>query len=199
MIPRKLNSVFDKENLKLHFLKDIQGDDRRLRFGHMLPDPGVEDYIENTFKKYGTSDMWFIVDVESPETFGRKVIATCHVHYDTKTSTAELGLTVGPDYRNKKIGQELFTRGITWARMRGAETIFMHCLSENRAIQHIAKKGGMTVVTIDPSEKESTITVKKNPVVAGFEDTIFEQMAVYDMVVRNQNWFFTKFMKMFNK
>jgi RimJ/RimL family protein N-acetyltransferase len=201
MIPRKLNTVIDKENLELHFINDIQGNDRRLRFGHMLPDEGVKDYIKKTFEKFrfGDTDMWFIVDVESPETFGRKVIATCHVHYDSKTSTAELGLTVSPDYRNKKIGQELFTRGITWARMRGAETIFMHCLSENRAIQHIARKGGMTVVTIDPSEKESSITVKKNPVVAGFEDAVFEQMAVYDMLVRNQNWFFTKFMKMFKK
>lgn len=199
MIPRKIVNEIDKDNLTLHFLKDIQGNDRRLRFGHMLPDPGVEDYIKKTFESFGYNDMWFIVDIESPETFGRKVIATCHVHYDLKTSTAELGLTVSPDYRNQKIGQELFTRGITWARMKGAETIFMHCLSENRAVQHIARKGGMTVVTVDPSEKESSITVKKNQVVAGFEDAVFEQMAVYDMVVRNQKWFFQNFMKMFKK
>lgn len=197
MIPRKLNNLIDKENLELHFINDIQGNDRRLRFGHMLPDAGIKDYIENTFKSFGHNDMWFIVDVESLETFGRKVVATCHVHYDSKTSTAELGLTVSPDFRDQKIGQELFNRGVTWARMKGAETIFMHCLSENRAVQHIASKNGMTIVTVDPSEKESSITVKKNPITAGFEDAIFEQMAVYDMLVRNQKWFFTKFLRKF--
>jgi RimJ/RimL family protein N-acetyltransferase len=195
MIPRKLINDIDKENLQSHFIRDIKGDDRRLRFGHMLPDVGVEDYIEKTFKNFGLTDMWFIIDVQCPEFFQRKIVASCHVHYDNKSNTAELGLTVSPDYRNQKIGQELFTRGITWARMKGAETIFMHCLSENKVVQHIARKGGMSIVTIDPSEKESSITVRKNPVVAGFQDSIFEQMAVYDMVVRNQQWFFTKFMK----
>ena len=197
MIPRKLNNIIDKSNLELHFIKDIQDNDRRLRFGGALDDDSVRKYIKESFNNFGDVNMWFIVDIESFETFGRRVVASCHVNYDEKTNTAELGLTVSPDYRNQKIGQELFNRGITWARMRGAETIFMHCLSENMAVQHIARKGGMAVVTIDPSEKESSITVKKNPVIAGFEDAVFEQMAVYDMLVRNQKWFFTSFLRKF--
>ena len=195
MIPRKLINDVDKKNLLLHFTRDITGDDRRLRFGATISDEAIGSYISKTFNNYGSNDMWFIIDVQTPDCFDRKVVASCHTSYDEKTNTAEIGLTVSPDYRNQKIGQELFIRGITWARMKGAETIFMHCLSENMAIQHIARKGGMTIVTIDPAEKESSITVKKNPVVAGFEDTIFEQMAVYDMVVRNQKWFFENFMK----
>ena len=75
----------------------------------------------------------------------------------------------------------------------------MHCLSENKVIQHIAQKGGMTVVTIDPSEKESTIKVKKNPIVAGFEDVVMENMALYDMTIRTQKWFFERFLKMFKR
>ena len=199
MIPRKLNNFIDKENLELHFTKDIVGDDRRLRFGHMLPDQGVKEYIKKTFTQFGNTDMWFIVDVESMETFGRKVVATCHVNYDVKTNTAELGLTVSPQYRNQKLGQELYNRGVTWARMKGAETIFMHCLSENKTMQHIARKAGMSVVTLDPSEKQSSIKVEKNPIVAGYQDSVLEQMAIYDMMVRNQKWFFNSFMKMFKK
>ena len=195
MIPRKLNNLIDKDNLEAHFINDIRGEDRRLRFGGAIDDDTVRKYLKSSFEEFGCKNMWFIVDTETPKQFNRKVVATCHVNYDERTNTAELGLTVGPDYRNQKIGQELFNRGITWARMRGAETIFMHCLSENMAVQHIARKGGMAVVTIDPSEKESSITIKKNPVIAGFEDAIFEQMAVYDMLVRNQKWFFTKFLK----
>lgn len=199
MIPRKLNNFIDKENLNLHFIKDLVGNDRRLRFGGSLSDDAIETYLKSSFVDFGINNMWFIVDVESPETFGRKVVATCHVNYDYKTNTAELGLTVSPDYRNQKIGQELYNRGVTWARMKGAETIFMHCLSENKTMQHIARKAGMTVITLDPTEKQSSIKVDKNQVVAGFEDSVYEQMAVYDMLVRNQKWFFTSFMKMFKK
>ena len=173
-------------------MNDIVGDDRRLRFGFEAPDSSVKEYIDNSIKfDYGYTSMWFVVDE------GDRIVATCHVSLNRETNTAEMGCTVSPDYRNQKIGQELFNRGITWARMRGAETIFMHCLSENMAVQHIARKGGMAVVTIDPSEKESSITVKKNPVIAGFEDAVFEQMAVYDMLVRNQKWFFTSFLRKF--
>jgi len=199
MIPRKLTNFIDKENLELHFLKTIVENDRRLRFGGSLSDDAIKTYLKSSFDGFGIVNMWFIVDVESPETFGRKVVATCHVNYDIKTNTAELGLTVGPDYRGQKIGQELYNRGVTWARMKGAETIFMHCLSENTIMQHIARKSGMTVITIDPNEKQSSIKVDKNPMLAGYQDTVYEQMAVYDMMVRNQTWFFTSFMKVFKK
>ena len=199
MIPRKLNNFIDKDNLKLHFIKDLVGNDRRLRFGGSLSDEAIETYLKSSFVDFGINNMWFIVDVESPETFGRKVVATCHINYDYKTNTAELGLTVSPDYRNQKIGQELYNRGVTWARMKGAETIFMHCLSENKTMQHIARKAGMTVITIDPTEKQSSIKVDKNQALAGFQDSVLEQMAVYDMLVRNQKWFFTCFMKIFKK
>lgn len=191
MIPRKLSNKYDKKNLIKHFMEDIKGDDRRLRFGGLVDDEIVTKYLEQSFEEFGHKNMWFIVDI------GDTVVASCHVAYDSKTNTAEMGCTVSPNYRNQKIGQELFTRGVTWARMWGAETIFMHCLSENKVVQHIAKKGGMTVVTIDPSEKESTIQIKKNPITAGFEDTVMEQMAVYDAAVRNQRWFFTNFLKNF--
>ena len=199
MIPRKLNNFIDKENLKLHFIKEIVNEDRRLRFGGSLGDEAIEKYLKSSFDGFGINNMWFIIDVESPETFGRKVVATCHVNYDVKTNTAELGLTVSPQYRNQKLGQELYNRGVTWARMKGAETIFMHCLSENKTMQHIARKAGMSVVTIDPTEKQSSIKVGKNQIAAGYQDSVYEQMAVYDMMVRNQKWFFNSFMKMFKK
>ena len=55
------------------------------------------------------------------------------------------------------------------------------------------------VTCTDPTEKQSSIKVDKNPVMAGFQDSVYVQMAVYDMLVRNQKWFFTSFMKIFKK
>lgn len=195
MIPRKLTAL-DKDNLVTHFMKDIVGNDRRLRFGYDAPDSSVEDYIDLSLKEFGYTNMWFVIEVDSLEHFlGKKIVATCHVSIDRKTNTAEMGCTVAAACRNKKLGQELFNRGITWARMAGAENVFMHCLSENKVIQHIAQKGGMTVVTIDPSEKESTIQVKQSRLEAGFKDYIMDQIAIYDTAVRQQTFFAHKFLK----
>lgn len=195
MIPRKL-TAYDKQLLINHFMIDIINEDRRLRFGYEAPDESVEKYIDKSLEYFGVDNMWFVVDVDTFEHFGgKRIIATCHVAIDRKTGTAEMGCTVSPDCRNKKIGQELFNRGITWARMAGAENVFMHCLSENKIIQHIAQKGGMTVVTIDPSEKESTIQVKQNRIEAGFKDYIMDQIAIYDDAIRQQTFFAKKFLK----
>jgi N-acetylglutamate synthase-like GNAT family acetyltransferase len=188
MVPRKL-TPFDKQKLIDHFMNDIVANDRRLRFGYEAPDSSVKKYIEESLNDYGYINMWFVVEE------GVKIVATCHVSMNRETNTAEMGCTVSPNYRNQKIGQELFNRGITWARMAGAENVFMHCLSENRTIQHIAKKGGMTVVTIDPSEKESTIQIKQNRYEAGFKDMVMDQIAVYDSAIRQQQFFTKKFMK----
>ena len=193
MIPRKILCELDFERLENHFLDDIIGESRRTRFGAGVSDEYIKQYLNKTKEKIGKTDMWFVVDI------GDRIIAACHVSYDKKTNTSELGLTVSPDYRNQKIGQELFNRGVTWSRMKGAETIFMHCLTENLAIQHIARKGGMTVVTVDMGEKEGTIKVNKNTLVSTFEDAIMENMAIYDSTIRNQQWFFKNFMKMFGR
>jgi RimJ/RimL family protein N-acetyltransferase len=193
MIPRKLSHL-DRQKLIDHFMNDIVDEDRRLRFGFEAPDTSVKEYINKSIDyDYGYCSMWFVVDE------GDRIVATCHVSLNKETNTAEMGCTVSPDFRNQKVGQELFNRGITWARMAGAEHVFMHCLSENKIIQHIAKKGGMTVVTIDPSEKESTIQVKQNRFEAGFKDYIMDTIAVYDMAVRQQYFFTKKFLKGFVK
>lgn len=187
MIPRKLvPHRMDIDRLVKHFYDDIRGEDRRLRFGHVVDDEIIERYImDDSFEQYGFRNMWFVVEEEC------NIIASCHVAYDRKSDSAELGLTVSPDYRDQKIGQELFNRGAIWARAMGAESLFMHCLSENKTVQHIAKKNGMTIVTLDPSEKEATIKITKNQLMAGYYDAVLEQMALYDSSIRKQ-WAFLR-------
>jgi RimJ/RimL family protein N-acetyltransferase len=195
MIPRKLvPHKMDIDRLVKHFYDDIRGDDRRLRFGNIVNDDIIERYIcDKSFEHYGFKNMWFVVED------GCNFVASCHVAYDKKTKSAELGLTVSPDYRDQKIGQELFNRGAIWARAMGSESLFMHCLSENKTIQHIAKKNNMTIVTLDSFEKEATIKISKNQFSAGIEDAVLEQMALYDSSIRNNVWSFIRIIESFTK
>ena len=190
MIPRKLAHL-DKQKLIDHFMNDIVGEDRRLRFGFEAPDTSVKEYIDKSIKcDYGYLSMWFVVDD------GDEIVATCHVSLNPDTATAEMGCTVSPKYRNQKVGQELFNRGITWARMAGAEHVFMHCLSENKVIQHIAKKGGMTVVTIEGTEKEATIKATKGTIKAFYDDNFFDNLAFVDRAIEKQFKLYTTFMRL---
>lgn len=179
MIPRKLMYEVDEGKLIDHFLVDIVGHDRYLRFGNPRPNESIIDYIENSLKNFGHTDMWFICENEKGFVVGS-------VHVAISGETAEMGFTVSPEYRGQGLGQELFQRGATWAMMKGAKTIYTVCLSENKVMQHIAKKNGMTVVTVDANEKEATIQATKGTIRAYYDDKFFDHLAFVDRAVGKQ-------------
>lgn len=205
MIPRKAFNI-DKKSILTHFTSDIVGEDRRLRFGYSAQDASVKKYIDNSWNELWTelgpkdentvNHQWFVVtDKESVQDFIEpKIVATCHVAID-KNKRAELGFTVSPAYKGKGLGQALFDRGIDWARSRGVEVVYMQCLSENATMQHIAKKRGMSVITLAPGEKEASVTLTQPKILAAQKDVITDGLAVCDTLLRDNMWAVNKFSK----
>jgi RimJ/RimL family protein N-acetyltransferase len=70
--------------------------------------------------------------------------------------------------------------------MKGAKTLYTQCLSENQVMQHIAKKNGMTVVTVGYGEKEATIQATKGTIRAFYDDRFFDSLAFVDMSITKQ-------------
>jgi RimJ/RimL family protein N-acetyltransferase len=188
MIPRKLMYESDKGKLFDHFLVDIVGEDRYLRFAHRATNENIQNYLEESLLRYGSTDIWFVAEHDD------KFVGTVHV--SVVGDTAEMGFTVSPDFRGQGIGQDLFVRGATWAMMKGAKTIYTVCLSENKVMQHIAKKNGMTVVTIDAGEKEATIQATKGKIRAFYEDNMFDHLAFVDRAITKQNDIYKTLMRL---
>jgi GNAT superfamily N-acetyltransferase len=184
MVPRKLHPLTDLKKLRQHFREDISGDDRRLRFGIALPDHSIEEYINKSIIGLGFKNQWFIV-----EDFG-KIVGTCHANIYEGGKTAELGITVSQAYRNRGLGSQLFERGTTWSRSRGASDMYMYCLAENRAIQKIARNHNMIVHSEDYNEKTALAKLDKNVLTSYVEDRILEQIALYDMALNKYLSFF---------
>ena len=188
MIPRKFMYESDKGKLFDHFLVDIVDHDRYLRFGYQANNENVQNYLEKSLDEYGHTDIWFVVEDDD------KFVGTVHVAITSET--AEMGFTVSPEYRGRGIGQDLFNRGSTWAMMKGAKTLYTVCLSENKVMQHIAKKNGMTVVTIDAGEKEATIQATKGKIRAFYEDNMFDHLAFVDRAITKQNDIYKTLMRL---
>ena len=179
MIPRKLMYESDKGKLFDHFLVDIVEHDRYLRFGYNASNENVQAYLEGALKGFGKSDMWFVIESEG------QFVGTVHVAL-MPNDVAELGFTVSPEYRSQGLGQDLFIRGSTWAMMKGAKTLYTQCLSENQVMQHIAKKNGMTVVTVGVGEKEATVKATKGIIRAFYDDNMFDNLSFVDMAINKQ-------------
>jgi GNAT superfamily N-acetyltransferase len=125
----------DRPALLAHFLA-LEAEDRRLRFGSPLRDEGIKAYVER---------IDFVRDgVFAVHDGAMELLAVVHVACTDEK--AELGLSVLPAYRNMGMGSALTERAVMHLRNRNITQAFVHCLSENGAMMHIARKLGMAVV-----------------------------------------------------
>lgn len=172
MLVRKL-SILDKQRI-INNLINLQGDDRRLRFGTMCTDDYIKDYVTKSFEQ---ESKWFGVDH-----IDGHLVATCHVAI--YNGQAELGCCVDEGYRGEGLAQQMFDRAVTWLRTKGITDVCMHCLSENGAMKHIARKNDMAVVT-EYGETEANVHLEPSTPVAHIADAYADRIALYDMVYKN--------------
>ena len=173
MIPRKLKAK-DVAIIVSH-LQSLQGDDRRLRFGGMVSDDYILSYVEASFFD---DSQWF--GCFNPD---EQLIAACHA--SIYNGQAELGCSVDPEYRNQKLAQVMFDRAVTWIRTKDIQEVYMHCLSENGAMKHIARKNDMTVVS-EHGETDANVGIKPASPFTSMTDAYLDRVALYDMIFKNQ-------------
>ena len=173
MIARKLSEL-DKKKLINH-LTSLQGDDRRLRFGGLTNDDHIEQYVE---KSFDGKSKWFGVDH-----IDGRIVAACHAAL-IADGEAELGCSVDPDFRNQGLAQEMFDRAVTWLRTKNVTEVFMHCLTENGAMKHIARKNNMEVVSCC-GESDAQVHIEPATPVTIIQDAYMDRIALYDMLVKN--------------
>jgi GNAT superfamily N-acetyltransferase len=125
---------FHRPALLTHFLA-LSPEDRRLRFGAAIGDEGLRNYVERIdFAR----DCLFAVQDDA-----LAIIAAVHVA--TLEGSAELGLSVLEGRRGQGLGAMLMERAVVWLRNRGTRSVYVHCLTENAAMMHIARKNGMRI------------------------------------------------------
>jgi len=136
---RELHAGHRSEILR-HLLL-LNEEDRRLRFGTQTPDEVIHHYVEgldfNRDKVFGSFDSQL------------NLVGMAHLAYLPKTKgqphAAEFGVSVLPNGRGQGIGTALLARASVHSRNTRIETLFVHCLANNRAMMHLAQKAGMRV------------------------------------------------------
>ena len=128
-------SHYEKPALETHFLS-LAPEDRRLRFGTDLNQFAIHAYVMG-------------IDFDRDAVFGvldddLRVVGAAHLAHGG--DYAELGVSVLQSHRGLGIGAELLRRAHVHARNVGASALFMHCLTENSAMMHLARKQGMEIV-----------------------------------------------------
>lgn len=166
MVPIRSLGPQHRERIATHLLR-LEPRDRYLRFGYAANDEQVRRYVQ-------------LLDFDRDEVFGifnrrLELIAMAHVAFsaeDAHQSCAEFGVSVAGSVRGRGYGARLFERAVMLARNRGVSMMFIHALSENRAMLKIARNAGATVHH-DGSESEAFLQLPP----AGLDTRVSEIMA----------------------
>ena len=138
----------DRRRMLKHFMT-LDNSDRLLRFGTVLPDEQVGAYVGKiNFGRdtvYGVYNKVFKLVAVGHLAFAPKEQLTAASVVTTKDKVAEFGVSVSKPARGLGIGTKLFERAAIHCRNSDVDTLYMHCLSSNQTMMHIAKKAGMEI------------------------------------------------------
>jgi GNAT superfamily N-acetyltransferase len=160
--------------LRDHFFR-LDANDIRLRFGTPLGPEAIETYVQG-------------IDFDTDAVFGvyedeLGLAAAAHVAFGS--DGAELGVSVLPGHRSRGIGGALFARAIEHARNRFVTRMYMHCLAENAAMMHIAKKSGMKIC-VDTGEAEAFLKLEPADHASLSGELIGQRLALFDYALKTQ-------------
>lgn len=184
----------DRRRILKHFL-GLDDSDRLLRFGTVLPDEQVEAYVEridfSNDTVYGVYNRVF------------KLVAVGHLAFTpkdkipdvadtTKDRVAEFGVSVSASARGLGIGSKLFERAAIHCRNSDVDTLYMHCLSSNQTMMHIAKKAGMEIQR-DRGEADAYLRLLPPNPASMLQEALEEQVATIDYNLKANKRFAEKF------
>ena len=167
----------------------LEEHDRYLRFGYMASDEQVRQYVEK-------------LDFERDEVFGifnrwLELIAMAHLAFSDRpnaTACAEFGVSVAQKARGRGYGARLFDRAVMHARNEGVELLFVHALSENKAMLQIARHAGATLERDGP-ETEAHLRLPPATLESRVTELVEERMAETDYQLKMQARTFWEFIK----
>jgi len=130
---RKLWSA-DRAAFHDHLLR-LDEESRRLRFGTEVSDSFIADYVDTAFRL----DTILFACFEDHQI---RAAAELRGLPFSLPPSAEAAITVEAGWRNRGLGSRLMDRLLVSAQNRSVSQIYMICLRENGAMQHVARKFG---------------------------------------------------------
>jgi GNAT superfamily N-acetyltransferase len=163
-----------REKLREHFLR-LPAEDVRLRFGSPLASEAIVAYVDR-----------IDFDVDAVLGVYDDALELCGVaHVAFGDDAAELGVSVLPGHRGRGIGSALFERAAEHARNRFVTRLFMHCLSENAAMMHIARKSGMSIC-VNTGEADAFLKLPPADHVSLAGEFVDQRLALFDYALKTQ-------------
>lgn len=167
-------------------LKNLSEQDRFTRFSYKVSDAHIDQLILNIL--YSSELHVLFAAISENNT----ILGFCHLAR-FKDDDWELAVSVNSDKQNSGVGNRLMSHAITYAKMHGIDSVFMHCINDNKKIQHLAKKHGLRVVDRDGSDITARLEIPHPTVLEYVADLIKEQAEISRQMVELQKRWLNNF------
>jgi GNAT superfamily N-acetyltransferase len=167
-------SEASRPELERHFL-NLGPEDLRLRFGIAISAGAISDYVAR---------IDFNIDaVLGVHDEALALVGVAHVAFTG--DLAEIGVSVLPGHRGSGIGSALLARAADHVRNRFVTRLFMHCLAENAAMLHIARKLGMKIC-VNTGEADAFLKLLPADPASVAGEFVDQRLALFDYALKSQ-------------
>ncbi|HJV63953.1 MAG TPA: GNAT family N-acetyltransferase [Albitalea sp.] len=180
-VPIRSLSARHRARIAAHLVA-LNEQDRYLRFGYPATDEQIQKYVDSL--DFGRDELFGIFN-RRLELIAMAHLANAPGATNGSRAMAEFGVSVLPKARGRGYGSRLFEHAVMHARNRGADTLFIHALSENTAMLKIARKAGATVER-EGSETEAWVKLPPETLATRFGELMEQQAAEFDYQMKLQ-------------
>lgn len=121
-------------------LKSLSDDDKATRFGYKISNQSIDSFILNVLYHKRDHHL-FTAKIDNT------IVGFGHLARDS--NGWELAVSVDFNAQNQGIGGKLVAFMIDWAKVHGVTSLYMHCIADNKRIQHLSSKYGLKVILRD--------------------------------------------------
>lgn len=132
-------------------LKNLIDEDRISRFGYKVSDHNIDQLILEMCYHPKEHELWYVKMDDIRVGWGHMA--------KNKDDSWELAVSVDKDYQRRGIANALIKEMIDWAKFHHISEVFMHCIEDNRVIQHLAKKHELKTRERGGGERTAVIEV----------------------------------------
>lgn len=178
MIYIQHTNIYKIHDYSVH-LKSLLDEDKFSRFGYVVKDQNIDQLILDMCYHPEDHELWYARTDDTRVGWG-------HMAKNSDGSW-ELAVSVQKDFQRQGIGNKLICEMLEWAKFHNVHEVFMHCIEDNKVIQHLALKNELKTKERGGGERTAAIEVPE-PTFFETNTHLFKEQAeiMKDMAVLRQ-------------
>ena len=159
-------------------LKKLTPEDRYTRFCYSVKDEVIDQFILNILYNQQDHHLFTATEFDTIIGFG---------HLAREDDDWELAVSVDYSAQGRGVGNKLMSYMIPWAQIHGVHNVFMHCITHNQKIRHLAIKHGLRTVERDGTEITSRVELPRPTAMDYTTEFLREQREILQQIQSLQN------------